>query len=92
MVTSALIPPTLVRPIAVICGLIGCHFIITGLYDLFVDHDTTEMFTRGIRTLITREADADRFHAMVFYRIVLGAVMFVLAGVLDRLWRWKEDY
>lgn len=89
MVTSALIPPALVRPIAVICGLIGCFLMITGSYDLFVDHDTTELFTRGIRAVITREADADGFHAMVSYRIGLGVVLFGLATAQDRLWRWK---
>lgn len=91
MVTSALIPPALVRPIAAICALTGGYLLGTGLYDRFVDHDTAEMFTRGIRPLITHEADSGRFHAMVFYRIGLGVLLFVLAGALLRLHRWKED-
>ena len=48
------------------------------------------MFTRGTRTLITREANADRFHAIVFFRIGLGIVLFALAGALLRLSRWRE--
>ena len=91
MVTSALIPPVLVRPIATLCILAGCYLLGSGLYDRFVDHDTTEMFTRGIRTVITREANADRFHAIVFYRICLGIVLFALAGALLRLRRWNEE-
>jgi len=88
MVTNVRIPPALVRPIAVICGLIGCYLMITGFYDLFVDHETTELFTRGISAVIIRKADADRFHAMVSYRIGLGVLLFGLAAALDRLWRW----
>lgn len=90
MVTSALIPPALVRPTSVICFLIGCYLLGTGLFDRFVDHDTMEMFTRGTRTPITREANADRFHAIVFFRIGLGIVLFALAGALLRLSRWRE--
>lgn len=82
MVTSALIPPAQVRPISVICFLIGCYLLGTGLFDRFVDHDTMEMFTR--------EANADRFHAIVFFRIGLGIVLFALAGALLRLSRWRE--
>lgn len=91
MVTSALIPPVLVRPISAICFLVASYLLSTGLYDLFVDHDTTEMFTRGVRTLITRDADADRFHAIVSYRIGLGVVLFGLATALHRLRRWTRE-
>ncbi|HBJ83731.1 MAG: hypothetical protein Q8M07_27065 [Prosthecobacter sp.] len=88
MVTSARIPPLLARPMAVVCALSGCYLLGTGLYDLFVDHDTAEMFTKGSSQLISRAIDAERYHSMICYRLTFGAILLVLAHILNRLHRW----
>lgn len=90
MVTSFNIHPALVRPIAIGFALIGCYLLGSGLYDLFIDHNTAELFSRVRTALVSRETEADRFHQMVAYRLLLGVMLSVLAYALRRLHRWWQ--
>lgn len=89
MVTSGFnIHPALIRPIAVGLALAGGYLLGTGFYDLFIDHDTTELFQRGRVILISKATDADHFHRLIAYRLIFGAILGVLAYLLRRLSHW----
>ena len=89
MVTSGFnIHPALIRPIAVGFALAACYLLGSGLYDLFIDHNTTELFQRGRTILVAKKTDADPFHRMIAYRLIFGALLGVLAYGLRRLSRW----
>jgi hypothetical protein len=89
MVTSGFnIHPALIRPIALGFALAGCYLLGSGLYDLLIDHDTTELFQRGRTILISKKSDADPFHRLIAYRLIFGVMLGVLAYGLRRLSRW----
>lgn len=89
MVTSGFnIHPALIRPIAMGFALAGSYFLGSGLYDLFIDRDTTELFQRGRTILVSRKTDADHFHRLIAYRLIFGAMLGILAYGLRRLGRW----
>lgn len=88
MNTFARIPPVLVRSIAAVFALAGCYLLGTGLYDLLIDHDTANLFTKGRAIIISQQSNPEHFHNLVCYRLELGVVMLAPAYVLDRLHRW----
>lgn len=92
MVTSGFhIHPALLMPLIILSGSAGAYLIGTGLYDLFVDRETVEMFTRGRGILISAQTDPDRFHTHVSYRLFLGVVCIAIACGLFRMRRWTEE-
>lgn len=92
IVTSGFnVHPALIRPIAVGFALSGCYLLGSGFYDLFIDHDTAKLFTKGRLVLILKQSDPDRFHVQVGMRLLLGIGSMALAYGLFRLRRWQEE-
>lgn len=69
-------------------AVIGYYLLGTGFYDLFIDHDTAEVFRKGMTVHVSLEAAPDQFHRLVSYRLFLGTLAIVLTGVLNQLRRW----
>jgi len=91
MVTSGFnIHPAIIRPVAAGFALAGYYLLGCGLFDLFIDHNTAELFNRVIRPLISKAADEERFFNAVSYRLLMGVILMALAWVLDRLHRWWQ--
>jgi|GEM_PF-1566351 len=92
MVTSGFhIHPALLMPLIILSGSAGAWLIGTGLYDLFVDRETVEMFAKGRGILISAQTDPDRFDAHVCYRLFLGVVCIAIACILYRMRRWIKE-
>lgn len=83
--------PALLMPLLIVSAAADVYLIGTGLYDLFIDRETVEMFTKGPGILISAQTDPDCFHIHVGYRLFLGAVCIAIACILFRMRRWVEE-
>lgn len=85
------IHPVLLMPLMIVSASVGAYLVGTGFYDLLVDRETAELFTKGREILISAQTDSDRFLVHVGWRLFLGVVCMALACGLFRMRRWTEE-